>query len=440
MLLRAAQADVTPQPGHAMAGYIARGRETALGTHDPLRATLICLGTGTGAVAWLCLDAVAVDVGLSTDLRSAVARALAVPADNVVVCASHTHSGPEGWTGPLHPADEGARDAALIGELVAAVDRLARQAAVRPEPVEAHWCLVPAPNAGANRHHPDGWHDNRTGILALRAPGGGPVRAMLFDYASHPTVLGPENLHWSADWPGLARHVLEEALTALAGFTGGGQARPIVGFLQGPAGDASPRLLRRGRGFTEVARIGAILSGTVLRGLHDDAQPLPNVDAPRVHRGAAELHVRPLPTPEHAARQLAAAQEAWCGQAGTPEAPDARIAMTRLEGARRQQRLSQVELPETMRLPMTVVSLGEVAWLHLPVEPFGTLAARIARDSPFTTTRVIGYSDGYFGYVADEAGHEAGTYEALSSLFSLEESESLVRQAIRLAHEAASAT
>lgn len=81
---------------------------------------------------------------------------------------------------------------------------------------------------------------------------------------------------------------------------------------------------------------------------------------------------------------------------------------------------------------MSVAVVGSDAWLHLPVELFSSYAAEIRAKSPFRQTRVIGYTDGYFGYVADAAAHEQETYEASSSLFDLAGSQMLVDAAIDL--------
>ncbi|WP_419993172.1 hypothetical protein [Streptomyces boninensis] len=525
LVLRAATADITPEAGRPLGGYAARGDRGAVGRHDPLLATLICLGIGSDAVAWLTLDAVAVDAGLAGELRAGVGRALEIPAEHVLVCASHTHSGPSGWTGALHPSDAEEREGDLVAGLVDAVGALAVAAASAAEPVEAQWCLAATPGVAANRQGPEGPHDDRTGVLALRAPGSGAVRALLYDHAGHPTVLGPENMLWSADWPGAVRAVLGGALVAAAGFAeaavggglagfgeaagggpagfgeaaadaapsafadsaggagqgagagpaggagpaagarpaagagqgtgpgpfaGAGQAAgpgpfalaparpPVIGFLQGPAGDASPRLLRRGRDFAEVARFGAVLAGPVLRALHDEARPLPPDAVARVLRDTVELPVRPRPTRDDAARDLAAAEAAWRPHADAPQTPEARIAATRLDGARRQVRLVEAELPESLALPISVVTFAGLAWVHLPVELTGGLAERILAAGPADATRVVGYSDGYFGYLPDAAAHRHGTYEALSSLFTPDSGERLVAAASALLAKAAS--
>lgn len=418
LLLAAAVVDVTPPPGHGMDGYAARDG-VATDTADPLRATLIWLSTADDpGVAWLTLDAVGVSTALAARLSAAVG---VLSADRVLVCASHTHSGPSGWSGSIHPLLPAERSDVLEEALVAAV---AGMKLVR-EPVEPYWCVPDAPGVGTNRHRIDGPHDTSAGVLALRSPAG-EVRAVLLDYACHPTVLGPENLSYSADWPGAARRALSGALSALDR----GDV-PVVAFLQGAAGDVSPRFVRRGRGAREVARIGALLAAPVLRDLHDTAQPVAPV-VPRVYRSTLTLPMRAFPSGEEAARTLAEAQ----AELAQADPAQERLAESRLEGACGLVRMCESELPAVLDLPLGVVTLGEVAWVHLPVELFASLGQRIRRDSPFPVTRVVGYTDGYFGYVADRAAHEAGTYEALMSYLDADAGERLVSAALDLLHSA----
>lgn len=467
LLLAAATVDVTPPAGHRLDGYAARAG-VANGTADPLRATLIWLSTAEEpGVLWLTLDAVGVSTSLAARL-AATARALTsdlaltepagafvgVPADRVLVCASHTHSGPSGWSGTIHPLLPAEREADLEDALVAAISGVT----LTRVPVEPYWCVPNAPGVGTNRHRIDGPHDTTSGVLALRSPSGS-VEAVLLDYACHPTVLGPDNLAWSADWPGAARRALAAALSGLDGEAdadGSSQqaspvrrAAPVVGFLQGAAGDVSPRFVRRGRGVQEVARLGALLAGPVLRELHDTAQPLAP-QAPRLHRSTLTLPVRTFPSLEETTRTLTEAQAALTrAETSTAQAePEAasvrvdadaaglRLAQSRLEGACGLVRMRESELPSALDLPISVVTFGDVAWVHLPVELFASLGQRIRQGSPFAVTRVVGYTDGYFGYVADRAAHEAGTYEALMSYLDADAGEALVDAAIDLLHSA----
>ena len=422
LLLGRAVVDVTPPAGLPLDGYLARGDARATGGHDPLQATAFWLSTPDDpGVLWLSLDALAVDAPLARDLAAAVTAATGVPADRVLVCASHTHSGPVGWTGPLHPALPGRRDPDLVRALVAKVRTGLTGLAARRVPVRLSWGAPAVPGVGANRHDPAGPHDDTAGILAAHPADdpAAPPLAVLLDHASHPTVLGPDNLRWSADWPGATRR----ALTAAPGCPD-----LTVAFLPGAAGDVSPRFLRRGRDHAEVTRIGQVLATATARALADPGRHRWTA-RPAVHRTTLRLPVRARPDPCEVDSALSLS-----------DTPADRIRQTAREGAHVLAGLRHVSLPAELALPLTAVTLGGLAWLHLPVELVAALGLRIRALSPFPATRVIGYTDGYTGYLATAADHQHRRYEALISLFDAPAADLLVSAAVDLLHTAATAT
>jgi hypothetical protein len=115
--------------------------------------------------------------------------------------------------------------------------------------------------------------------------------------------------------------------------------------------------------------------------------------------------------------------------------PAQRIAQTRLDGARGQAQMAAANLPAALDLPISVVKLGEVAWVHLPVELFASHGCYLQADSPHPITRVIGYTDGYFGYVVDPDAAHHGTYEALITYFDQPTTEELLVAATKLLAE-----
>jgi hypothetical protein len=424
LLLASTTVAVTPPPGHLLGGYVARAGEPATGTHDPLEASIVWLGTaGQPGVAWLCLDSIGVDTALAADLAAAVAGPTGIPRERVLVCASHTHCGPIGWTGGVHPADPAAREPALIEALVSAVRTASGELRPRRTPVRLSWCSAMVDGVGANRHDPAGPHDRSSGILMAHNDSG--VAAVLLDYACHPTVLGPETLQWSADWPGSGRRALAAALSALC--TGA----PTVGFLQGAAGDISPRFVRRGRDHREVRRIGAVFAGELLRAIGLRTERI-LAEVPQLARTTVTLPTRSRVRVSTVERMVTDAMTEDRALAGRPDAPQARIARTRLEGAKALRQLGESDLPTEFHLPVSAVRIGDLAWVHIPVELYTSLGERIRAGSPFPVTRVVGYTDGYFGYVADEAAHDLRAYEALISFFDPAAGDILVDGCVRL--------
>ncbi len=431
LLLAAQDVRITPGPGHPLGGYLAR-HGVATGTHDDLEASLIWLSTEDDpGVLWVALDALAVDAGLTRTLADAVAAAVGIDPARVVLCASHTHSGPEGWTGPLHPGLPGRRDAGLVGRMAETVTGAALRLRACRGRVRARWHAGSTEAVGGNRYRPDGPHDTSFGVLELRRDDGSPA-ALLFDYASHPTVLGPDNLTWSADWPGATRR----ELAALIG-------QPVSAFLQGAAGDASSRFVRRGRDHDEVRTLGGHLAVSIARTLSAAAVSSSGAETGpvRLTRSALHLPYRDVPTLEHSLELRESAEREWQRELAHhgEDHPAVRIAQTRYEGCAMLAAMAATDRPTgCAEVPVSVVSLGEIAWLHTPFELFASLGLRIRRGSPFRHTRVIGYSDGYLGYLPDADGHRNGVYESYVTLFEPDAGDKLVEHCVKLlrAHQA----
>jgi hypothetical protein len=424
LMLAAQDVRITPGPGHPLGGYLAR-HGVATGTHDDLEASLIWLSTEDDpGVLWVALDALAVDAGLTSTLADAVAAAVGIDPEQVLVCASHTHSGPEGWTGPLHPGLPGQRDPGLVGRMAEKVTGAALRLRACRERVRARWHAGSTEAVGGNRYRPDGPHDTSFGVLELRRDDGSPA-ALLFDYASHPTVLGPDNLTWSADWPGATRR----ELATLVG-------QPVAAFLQGAAGDASSRFVRRGRNHEEVRTLGGHLATSIARTLAEAGAPSsPSATGPvRLTRSALHLPYRDVPSLEDSVELREAAEAEWQRELAShgEDHPAVRIAQTRYEGCAMLAGMAASNPPTgCAEVPVTVVSLGEIAWLHTPFELFASLGLRIRRGSPFRHTRVIGYTDGYLGYLPDAEGHRDGIYESYVTLFRPEAADVLVEHCLK---------
>lgn len=94
--------------------------------------------------------------------------------------------------------------------------------------------------------------------------------------------------------------------------------------------------------------------------------------------------------------------------------------------------LAAAGLPGEAEVPVTVVSLGEIAWLHTPFELFSSIALRIRAASPFAHTRVIGYTDGYAYYLPDHDAYREGLYESYIALVEQGASDVLVDRCAEL--------
>jgi hypothetical protein len=352
-------------PGVALEGYAAR---TARSTHvhDPLLATALALAAGDGQpVVLVAADVVALDRRLCMEIME---RTGLGPA-RLVVCATHTHSGPAGVTDACAPSGAGV-DAGIRASVAGACVRAAQSALATLAPAELRLTRAASSCVVANRSAVRGARDRRVSALTARRPDGSAIAGLLL-IACHPTVLGAASTAVSADLTGALRAAL------------GGDAGTAT-VVTGAAADASTRFTRRAQDVEELGRLGRRLGAAARRALSQRPQPLePILD---VAEAAVELP-----------------------RTSAPPDPE----LQRVRG-------------ESGACVLTAWRVGSSAWLFAPAELSTLVGRAIEAGSPFGDTLVVGYAGGYAGYVVDRPHYAAQTYEARASPFAPEAADALV--------------
>ncbi|TQM02964.1 neutral/alkaline non-lysosomal ceramidase N-terminal domain-containing protein [Pseudonocardia kunmingensis] len=374
--------DVTPPAGAAMSGFAARTAR-ATGAHDPLLVHALVVED----TALVTVDV----VGLHEDDCAEIGRRCRLPADRVVVHATHTHGGPAGMRGRLGgPVDETWLDA-LVATCADAVDA----AHAAREPVEVRAGYGADPGVARNRRRAGGPVDGALPVLHLRRPDGS-LLAGVVSYACHPVVLGADNTLLTADYPGVVRRVLAERL--------GG---PVL-FVTGCAGDANTghsaaasisTAAADGRTFAAAERVGTRVAEAALTA---GPQPGPGPGPVRAATRQVALDLDP-PT----AAEIAAGVTEWEAEAATAE--PARAALLREWAAWGR---AQPAGPPTWSGPVSVLRWGPALLVALPGEPFAAAAHEVRRHAPpGTTVLVAGYSGGCPGYLPPTEEYAHGGYE-----------------------------
>jgi hypothetical protein len=388
-----------------MAGYMAR-TGPATGVRDELSISALVLKHADRRLAIVTADVAGVNAELIDEIASAVGWDRA----DLVVCASHTHSGPAGVTPRLHPADDDRLDPPLRAEFIAICASVIDDADKRCQPVELLFGSSETLGLAANRNDADGPYDPRLSVLAARSRSG-EMRAVLVNLACHPTILGADSRLISAEFPGALRRCLSDALRV-------DQPPPDVLFANAAAGDVSTRYTRRSQDGAEVERVGAGFAAAAIEALRN-ARP---VDGTLAH-ARRQVTLTPRSLTELAETRL---------EAGVVSGEDAerRKAETRSQGAVLLERLAAAG-PGAIRteFDLEAWAIGDIALVAVPGELFASLGETITTVSD-RPTLVLGYANGYVGYLVDEASIAAGTYEALASPFA-DGSGELVAQAGR---------
>src|SRR5438876_12142626 len=87
-----AVADITPPIGYRMCGYFYERLST--GVHDPLQAKVIYLEHGQQQAALVFCDLIGVPQAVTDRVRALASQTSGVPATNITVAATHSHTGP----------------------------------------------------------------------------------------------------------------------------------------------------------------------------------------------------------------------------------------------------------------------------------------------------------------------------------------------------------
>lgn len=181
-----------------MAGFAAR-YQPAEGTHDPLRVRAIALEDDKSGQPLLLLvfDLVGLPGTLATNLRKNLAERFNIEAGRIILSATHTHHGPSVGDGEkIGPAE-----LAFLDGLAEKTAAAAGQALANLEPVLLQVGQGQAQEAGRNRSRINGPTDPATGLLTVRSVATGELLGCVINYTCHPTVLGPANLLYTADYP-----------------------------------------------------------------------------------------------------------------------------------------------------------------------------------------------------------------------------------------------
>ena len=90
-----ATVDITPPAGYRMSGYF--HERFSKGVKDPLHAKAVVFSQDNTLAAIVLCDIIGLDPEVSIQSRKLIADQLGIPAANVSVAATHTHTGPLYW-------------------------------------------------------------------------------------------------------------------------------------------------------------------------------------------------------------------------------------------------------------------------------------------------------------------------------------------------------
>ena len=406
----AATVAITPDELFWMAGYGSRSAPAA-GKQTDLFAKALVLEDSRGKRGLiLTLDLVGIDREFAGKVTAQLKSTHGFSREQISLCTSHTHSGPVVGRnlGPLHywsldTEQQKKIDAyaeVLLGKIVAVTgEALATLAPARIQSGSGKCTFAvnrrenKEPEVPANRTAGTlaGPSDHDVPVLSVRSPEGA-LRAVLFGYACHATVLS--GMEWSGDYPGYAQAGIEK------NFPGS-----VALFWAGCGGDQNP-VPRRELPLAE--KYGAELAarvGDVLNAYMPELKPELEVSYREI-----EAPLAPLPTAEEIKTNTTSTNRF--------EVARARFLIRKME--------EKGTLDQVYPYPIGVWTIGDsIDFIFLGGEVVVDYALRLKRERKGTSTWVAGYSNDVMAYIPSlrvlkEGGYEGGgshVYYGLPSLW-----------------------
>ncbi len=174
-------------------------------------------------VALVCIDALGFPAVLGNRIRASVPT---IPAENIIIGATHTHSAPDCYA---FPDGRGGHtgDLAYMDQVCKLASQAIEEAASRLQPATLKVATGEAEGRIAFNYYAPDLYDRRVGILQLSGSEGRTL-ATLVNYAVHPEVLGASQGITSPDMIGPLRDRIESSQGGVAIFFNGAQGGMIT--------------------------------------------------------------------------------------------------------------------------------------------------------------------------------------------------------------------
>ncbi|MCC6579399.1 MAG: neutral/alkaline non-lysosomal ceramidase N-terminal domain-containing protein [Phycisphaeraceae bacterium] len=392
------RADITPALGTALMGYPdPLMQRTATSVRDPLHATALALQQGDETAIILSLDITIIDDSQVLVIREIIENTLGIPGDRVSLCAIQTHSAPRtirawGWCEIDEPY---VNDVMIPGAVRAAEVAWRSMVPVRVGIAETQ-SHVGVNRRGIHPNHGVGlgvnpWAAYDPTMTVLRFESARGPLANVVHYGAHPTVLGSWSQVISRDWPGIMIDRMEQLTKA------------TTLYLNGAVGDIAPRTNSMGAvGDVEAAlwEAGAAAAMDAMRAWRS-IKDLRDLDL-AVATSTLMLPHRPLTPMEEAKRELAKAEP-------NKDTPGQGIC----DYLHWKSVVEAYSRPVQTSRPyrQVITSLGPVAMVPFPGEPFAETVLRLRHVSPFAHTLALSTSCGCNGYFPSRESLHRGGYE-----------------------------
>ncbi len=386
----AVKKEITPSLPANLIGYIRRfGKST--GVHDPLLANLLQVDNGAEKVLFISLDMVFLSSDFSHRVKHSISEKLGMDKKNILIAAIHTHSAPG-----IHLfRDESIRNKEWEDKVFQTVVNGAVEA---DQQSQAAYLGVGSGRSfiGKNRRKDEGPLDPNFTLICFFDERDHPL-AVIANYGCHPVVLDEKNLFITADYVYDFRSSLNKFLSSDV----------ITLFFTGASGDVDP--VERGS-FAIAKRLGLELAEEALK-IIDDMEAKAYIDI-KAQEASLKIPYGWIPDAQETEEIRTFTRQKYEEAVENRDRIAQKIQKAFLLWADElREKAKNNEMPKSLECELQSIKLGDAVLLAFPFELFSSISLSLRAQSGIQDLFMVGYANGYSGYLPDKKSLEKGGYE-----------------------------
>lgn len=404
--------DITPDYSVRMAG----GAATRMSEGYTDRSYITCIAVkNDGQIYLLCtMDFICAEDLFVDPAKAAMSSATGVPEENILMNATHTHSGiairTDGWDGVERYRQSFYGWSAKAAQ-VAIADLSPAQIYTGSTQTEGlafirHYKVADGtyagPNFGSFASDPVehvGETDTEVQVIKFARAAENKKDIVMMNCPAHATMTSStEKTMLSADYPSAARIYVEQNSDSLAAF-----------FIADAGNQVPSSKLYGEKSTTDHLLYGQWLGDYVLDIMKNMTKAEGDAVALKTYTYTGNMIKEGIERLDEAK----AVQQEWktVGR-GTTEGKKAAQNHGFSSVYEVSAVINRANYPETMDMDLRVMSIGDISLIFAPFEMFGETGIDIKERSPYDFTFVITCSEGAKGYIPTETGFEIGSYES----------------------------
>jgi len=394
-----AKIDITPDIPVMLYGYASR-KSLSEAIHDRLYARAVVFENSGKKVVLVSNDIGSFTDTLYTVMKKSIMEKFNLKDSELFLAAIHSHSSPVvsldsrkmNISNVQYTQTLNQKLLTVIGEAFNNLKPVNTGVGVGYSPVGSNRREMTSDGSITLGRNPYGTTDKEVLVLKMTDSDGKPLGA-IFDYATHATSLGPDNMQISGDVLGISEQFVEQILgkdfvsTVFAGASG--NIDPWYRIL--------PSFNTENGWIPETVLLGTLLGEEVVHVFRDIGNTSPG-------------------------GEISTAIE-------TIECPRKKI-------DEKDEELPALDKQTTVPVTITAAHIGnDVAFIAFNVEMLTEIGMAIKEGSPFKHTFVITHCNGSSGYLAPAALYKEGGYEHSSTHFAIGSDDIVIKKALRMLYD-----